>query len=359
MVEDSLSRQELLKQAQEATRRRDWPEAIRCWGAVRVQYPSDPRGYFQAGNALRLAGHVDEAEALLAKAIVRFPANQRMAVAHARAANARRDWPTALMRWEAVRKRFPDLQDGYIGGAEALRALGRPDEATGLLDHAVAALAAARKKGLAEESAWQAELELATARNDWQTLRQSAEKLIAVQATPTAQTSLALARACWHLKDLDAAESVVRRALTDQPTLVEAVLIGAWVAAERGDGEKALSYYRTLVRLRPDNLRWSLQLVRTLNLLGRVKEAASELGRVVSRWPDDPLVRTGNLTHGLGVLAQSDAARGGQASAKGEPSAAEREFPELAAKSRFRKSRSTRDPTQEEHDGSGVEEGAR
>lgn len=87
-VEPSLSRKELLERAGEATRRRDWPEAFGRWDAVRQRYPDDPWAHCQAGNALRSAGRLDEAEALLAAAIVRFPDHRHIAVAHARAARS-------------------------------------------------------------------------------------------------------------------------------------------------------------------------------------------------------------------------------------------------------------------------------
>jgi tetratricopeptide (TPR) repeat protein len=331
MVDGSLNREQLAKQALEAMLRRNWPEALRRADTLRSRYPDDPRGYFHAGNALRLAGRLDEAEALLATASIRFRKNRAIAIGHARVAASRRDWPAALLRWDAVRKRFPNLPDGHIGAAEALRALGHPDAATTILDDAAAALTAARESGLDEESGLRAEIELASARRDWQMLRRSAQRLIAIEATAPAQTYLALARAAWNLKDLDEAERAADHALAAQPTLVEAAVIGAWVAAERGDGAKALSLYRTLVRLRPGNLRWSLSLVRLLNMLGEVKEAARELDRVVKRWPDNPLVDKVKFTHSLDTARLSDDATAAEAAAAVKVGATEPEFPNRTA----------------------------
>jgi tetratricopeptide (TPR) repeat protein len=326
---ETAGRQELINAAREATRRRDWPEAVCRWDRVRAQFPNFARAYFQAGSAMRAAGRADEAEALLAAAVIRFPNHEMIAVEHARVLASRRDWPAALLRWEAVRSRFPDRARAYVGAAEALSALGRPEEAAAVLDEGVTALAAARESGLAILPALREEIELATARQDWQTLRRAAEQLIAIEETPSAQAALALARGCWHLRDLDGAERAVQRALACQPTLAEAVLIGAWVAAEQGDGERTLLFSRTLARLRPENPRWPLQIVRTLNLLGRVKEAASELGSIVARWPDQPTVRAFSGVHTFGKLAQPEAARGSRTEAGGAPSFAERELAEF------------------------------
>lgn len=397
--EPLLHRKELVERAREATQRRDWLEALCRWDAVRQRYPDDPWAHCQAGDALRSAGRLDEAEALLAAGIVRFPDHRHIAVAHARTAVARHDWEAALARWEAIRTRFPDVPEAYRGGAEALRELGRADaaealfadatvrfpdhewmaiahakaaaarrdwqealrrwervrtrfpyrvhgytggvealrslgrsqEAMTLLDEGTAALAAARSAGLDERAALQMEINLAEARNDWQTTRRAAEQLIAIENSSSAQTLLALARACWHLKVLAEAESAASRALTLEPMLAEAAIIGAWVATEQGDGEKSVYYYETLARIQPNTPRWPLELIRTLNILGRVNEVAIQLRGVVSRWPDHPLVRSNEMAHSFGALTWLDTARGGLDSADAG-TAAERAFPEVAAK---------------------------
>jgi tetratricopeptide (TPR) repeat protein len=321
-LEEARVRRELVEQAQEAVALGDWLEASRRWHMVVQQHPDEPGAYFHASGALRQAGRPDEAEALLATATDRFPDHESLAIEYARAAGARRDWAAALPRWQAVRARFPDRPEGYTGAAEAMRALGRPDQAAALLDDGKAALAAAKGRGLDEESALSAEIEFATAGNDWQTVRRLAERLAAAQTPALGQTLLALARSCWHLEDLEGAESAAMRALAAQPTLADAALIGAWVAGERGDGKKALANYRTVARLRHDQPRFSLQVVRALELLGRAEEAASELARVAETWPGDPLIAGYRLAQAVKARAQSSGASEGQTAANGAPSRA-------------------------------------
>jgi hypothetical protein len=80
--------------------------------------------------------------------------------------------------------------------------------------------------------------------------------------------------------------------------LVEAVLVRVWVATDRGDGETALSCYRTLVKLKPGAVRWRLKLVQLLSWLGHVKESVNELENIRGRWPADPMVRMFLLNYG-------------------------------------------------------------
>jgi Flp pilus assembly protein TadD len=105
--------------------RRDWEEAVRRWELVRVRYPDSPSGYAGGGAALRELGRFDEAEAVLRAGLERLPSSADIAVTHAAIAGFRRNWPEAAKRWEDVRARFPVSPSAYLGGAAALRALGR------------------------------------------------------------------------------------------------------------------------------------------------------------------------------------------------------------------------------------------
>jgi tetratricopeptide (TPR) repeat protein len=254
--------------ARSATDRGDWQEALRRWKTVRARWPDRPESYLRMVEAMRALGRWDAAEKVLAVAAARFPENRSIAIDYAKVATARRAWPQAAERWKKVAMRFLNRRDGGIVAAEAVRALGRPDD---------------------DEVAAKAGIECFADRHDWKTMRCPAENLIAGEASP-AQAFLALARAQWHLKDFVEAERAAQRALAIEPVLVEAAIIGAWAAIEQADGTKALTYYRKLTVLEPNVSLWPLQLVRTLNLLGRTKEALGELENIVRRKPGDPLV---------------------------------------------------------------------
>ncbi len=278
-------------QAWAANARSDWPEALGCWEAIRMGFPDNPAGFLGGGVALRSAGRREEAEHLLDEGRERFPDHEQIAVAHAWLANARRDWPEAESRWDAILARFPDNPRSYLGAANAFTASGRPELGTPVLARAPEALERARASGMDEATALAIEFDIARARHDWPGVRASAQALIGAEPEPRAQVLLALAQACWHLGDIDAADSAAEQALQVDPALSDAVLVRAWVATDRGDGEAALAFHRRLVEINPNTVRWALKLVQLLNWLGRVDEAVNLLAEVRGRWPKDSMVR--------------------------------------------------------------------
>ena len=116
-----------------AMRRRDWGEALRRWEGVQQRFPNHPAGYSGKGEALRDAGRFDEAEAVFADALKRFPDNVWLATHYATVASSRRDWPAALQRWRDLGSQFPDHWPAYTGLSEALQKSGSVDESDSLL----------------------------------------------------------------------------------------------------------------------------------------------------------------------------------------------------------------------------------
>lgn len=277
--------------ARSATLKRDWLGAYRCWDAVRTHYPDKSLAYLRCGAALRELGRLNEAEQLLESAVGRFPNDASLAILHASLANARRDWPAAMIRWKLARERFPENPWSYLGSIHALRASGDADEVATMLSKAETVLPVAKERGFDAMAARRVELEIARARVDWAAVKEAAQNIIAKEAEPSAQTLLVLAQACWHVENHEAADRAAEQALAADPGLSEAWLVRAWVATDQGDGEAALSYYRRLVELNPNTVRWLLKVVQLLNLLGHVKEAVHELKAISARWPDDPGVK--------------------------------------------------------------------
>jgi len=127
----------VVQDAWAAVRREDWREALTLWEVVRSRLPNISTGHAGLGRALSELGRFDEAEAVLADAIKRFRQNPGLAVQHASIAMRRRDWEEALVRWAAVRTRFPEIPAGYTEAAAALCRLDRVDEAEAILADAV------------------------------------------------------------------------------------------------------------------------------------------------------------------------------------------------------------------------------
>jgi tetratricopeptide (TPR) repeat protein len=112
-----------------AQRRGDLIAACDRWARVRANNPWYQGGYHEGAHRLFEAGRYAEAEDVLRAAIERFPAEAWPTRNYARLAHDRRDWIEAILRWESLRRRFPNEDDGYTLGADALRAAGHGDEA--------------------------------------------------------------------------------------------------------------------------------------------------------------------------------------------------------------------------------------
>jgi tetratricopeptide (TPR) repeat protein len=112
----------------------DWPEAIRRWEAIREHFPDQQVAYTEGAVCLDKAGRYQELEALYGETSERFPGNERATIEFAWLAHHRRDWPTAIARWQTVRERFPGHLTGYLGYAYTLMEANRPADADALLE---------------------------------------------------------------------------------------------------------------------------------------------------------------------------------------------------------------------------------
>jgi hypothetical protein len=99
------------------------------WADSRRRFPLLPFGYQGGFRQLLEMDRLIDAEAVLLAAIDRFPEEAWPRVEHASLAHTRKDWAVASTRWAVVRASWPDRLDGYLRGAEALAALGRPEQA--------------------------------------------------------------------------------------------------------------------------------------------------------------------------------------------------------------------------------------
>ena len=114
--------------ARVAERRDDTEAAILCWDQVRKKFPTYWRGYVQGAVCLVKVGQLDAAEALIEKAVKRFPGVIHTWIQWASTAGHRHDWSEALRRWEATGEKFRHNEID-LGIAKALEGLGRFEEA--------------------------------------------------------------------------------------------------------------------------------------------------------------------------------------------------------------------------------------
>jgi tetratricopeptide (TPR) repeat protein len=110
-------------------------EALVRWTRVRKKFPGYWMGHVHSAACLRQVGQVAAAEGLLRKAVETFPTEVRAFVEWARVADQRQDWLESIRRWDLLRTQFGSSA-GVLGVAQALRELGRGDEADARLKEA-------------------------------------------------------------------------------------------------------------------------------------------------------------------------------------------------------------------------------
>ena len=115
-----------------AQRRGDPAAAADRWARIRAIDPFFHPGYYEGARCLTEADRHAEADAVYDAAIERFSDQAWPLLNQAMLAHARADWNAAIARWELLRARFPQQEEGYSFGAGALRAAGRNDEAEAL-----------------------------------------------------------------------------------------------------------------------------------------------------------------------------------------------------------------------------------
>jgi tetratricopeptide (TPR) repeat protein len=125
----SVNHDLLIESANFAEDRKDWEAATLRWETLRRRFPTVPHGYVHCLRPLSELGRQAEADEILWEGVNRIPDEPALAIEYARLAHGRRDWPEAVLRWAAVRDRFPTRQEGYENGSEALVALGETAEA--------------------------------------------------------------------------------------------------------------------------------------------------------------------------------------------------------------------------------------
>ena len=117
---------------------RDWAKAAERFAAVRERFPDHAPAYSYGGMALRSAGRVAEAEALLRGAVTAFPGDWRVLVEYAQCAGARGAVAELIERCELVVKCFPERPEGHWMLSGAFMQMGRLNEAEAAIGEGIA-----------------------------------------------------------------------------------------------------------------------------------------------------------------------------------------------------------------------------
>jgi tetratricopeptide (TPR) repeat protein len=102
------------------------------WAELQRVQPYFKEGYRERARCLLSIDRHAEADAVMRDAIERFRDDEWPLLEYAILAHRRHDWPEASTRWEEFRRQFPDREEGFTLGRDALNAAGRHDEAAAL-----------------------------------------------------------------------------------------------------------------------------------------------------------------------------------------------------------------------------------
>jgi tetratricopeptide (TPR) repeat protein len=259
--------------------RKDWPGMADRFAEVRQRFPDNPEGYTGSAQALSMIGRVEDAEGLLEAGQQRLPNEAALFVDHARMAELRRDWLALESRCAPLRERFPAEPWPYVGGAMALRNLGRYDEADALLTDA-------DLRFPINASFWVEYARSADARGDWEEAL-SRCKVIREHFPDVAWGYVGAANAMDHLGRRDQARLMMEGGLAHVPVEADPFAAYCSLAQNRLAWPEAITRWEAYRRRFPDRaVGYSAESI-ALRELSRFDEADSLVLEGLRRHPDD------------------------------------------------------------------------
>jgi uncharacterized protein HemY len=101
--------------------------------AIRDAFPLDVEAHVELYNVSRARNDDTLSEDILRHGQSYLPQSIALYIPYARMAHERQDWEEAAARWAVIQERFVLNAEGFEKGAEALRHLGRNDEADAVM----------------------------------------------------------------------------------------------------------------------------------------------------------------------------------------------------------------------------------
>jgi tetratricopeptide (TPR) repeat protein len=238
--------------------------AVQRCEPLRKKHPSSLVGYWVAAAALADLGRSIEAEAMLASGIRVAPQDVGLRLEFAKLAERGKDWPEALKRWTEVYGRYGHLA-GVVGSANALKELGRYDEAD---QH----LSAVMYKAGNDLSVWLEYARIAEHKRDWEDavcrwegVRKRFPMLPMVYVSGL--------RPLLELGRHSDVETVLLSGIERVPDDPSALIELAWIAHRRGDWPEAENRWATVRERFPKRREGYERGSEVLSALGRTAEA--------------------------------------------------------------------------------------
>ncbi len=259
----------LLKAAEQAEKRADWPEAERLWMMMRTVYPQIWYSYTGAATALCGVGRMDEAAAVLSDAAGRFPREHAIRHELGRLAVRRLDWPAAEAHWRAALTFETRPWWLYTELATALCALGRDADARQVLSDG--AVASPSEPTIRHELG-----RLAVRQGDWPAAEGHWRAALTLAVRPW-WVYTGLASALCALDRIEDARQVLSEAATTfphEPTIRHEL---GHLAVRRGDWPQAEVHWRAALTFDPRPWWVYTELAGALEEQGRLAEAEAVL----------------------------------------------------------------------------------
>lgn len=256
---------------------RDWPEALVRWTKVFDRFPDHAGAFIGVVSALRELRQFDRAEAIFLGHGSRFPSNAGVAAAAAWLAMSSKNWPLAEARWRTLRDNWPDLRNGYVGGASALRELGRFDEAEALLLEAVDRFGRLPELLIIRAGTTEARKDWENAYRHWQD---------ASSVTPdTPVVILGQVRVLLRAGRSTEADALLASLGDRFPESADVALMQGVRAEERKEWPAALAFWTKAALLDPARAFFAARMADVLMRLNRKEEAEGIVGEALSRQP--------------------------------------------------------------------------
>ncbi|HUB10662.1 MAG TPA: tetratricopeptide repeat protein [Acetobacteraceae bacterium] len=230
-------------------------------------------------------GRFDEAEELFREAQSRRPREARYSIGLARVAQRRGDVDQAISRWNAFRKKFPLMVEGYSEGAASLAKAGRFADAGKVLQSAFGRLPGQWHLHMEYARLAEAQADWQTALTRWQALRDKWPD----EATLANQFgTIGVFMCCRRLRRFDEAEGLFQKLRISAPLNPLPALEYAGIAEDQGDLAAAVGRWQQVLSRFPTWVPGYDGLIRALEKVGAEAEIDQVLADAVHRFPDEP-----------------------------------------------------------------------
>jgi len=228
-----------------AEMRREPEAAFTRWQEAGAAFPQNTLCIVGAAMALCNQRQTAEAETLLAEAIQRFPPNQQLLSSAAFVARLRRNWPAALQYAYGLLFTAPDRATGHEVRIQALRELGRTEEAE-------AALKTARQNFPNSVQLAMEEARTASARGDADAAL-AAWRIVRAQTNAPAEPAIEISDLLIRHKKFEEAESLLSAELERFPGAVGIAVRFGMMANRRRAWPEAIARWQALDAQFPKN----------------------------------------------------------------------------------------------------------